>query len=214
MSPLAAHPIAFAFSTNQLMKSIDGGTASRMPESDRDEPLIEALAAMAAEDQAGFERLHAATYVKLRVVCADICGSREAGDDALQETYLALWSHAASYDRRKARPMAWILTIARNKAKDRYRREARVRHDSADDFHHIADPAELALEELLARELDSEVRARFAELEEPDRQALLGAFFESETYIEQSRRTGIAVPTLKSRVRRALIRLKQALEVT
>jgi RNA polymerase sigma-70 factor (ECF subfamily) len=107
--------------------------------------------------------------------------------------------------------MAWILTIARNKARDRYRRDARVRYDNDEDFHHIADPAKLALEDLMARELDGEVRACFAMLQERDRQALLGAYFGTETYIEQSCRTGIAVPTLKSRVRRAMIKLKQAL---
>jgi RNA polymerase sigma-70 factor (ECF subfamily) len=151
------------------------------------------------------------TSAKLYGICLRVLGSEAEAEEALQETYVTVWRKAAVFDASRASPITWLAVLARNKAIDRLRaRRAPAEHiDAALD---IADEAPLA-PELIDRARD---RSRLAhcldELEAKAAAAIRAAFLDGLSYPELAEREGVPLPTMKSWIRRGLIRLKGCLE--
>ena len=90
------------------------------PDDARD-ALREAMARLAAGDQAALEVIYRMTRVKLFGICLRILGDRKEAEDALQDVYINLWQRADRYDPARASPISWLATFARNRAIDRLR---------------------------------------------------------------------------------------------
>ena len=88
--------------------------------------------------QAGDERALAALYdaygALLYSVVLRIVGSAADAEDVVQDAWVQVWKQAATYDPRRGTVGAWLLTVARSRALDRYRSAAsRQRAESAVD---------------------------------------------------------------------------------
>ena len=70
-------------------------------------------------DRDALEVVYRLTSVKLFGICLRILGDRKEAEDALQDVYITLWRNAARYDAKRASPIAWLATFARNRAVDR-----------------------------------------------------------------------------------------------
>ncbi|VXC69182.1 sigma-70 family RNA polymerase sigma factor [Sphingomonas sp. 8AM] len=175
--------------------------------------LVAALTMSATGDRAAFRRVYDLTAAKLFGICLRICGERQAAEDVLQEVYVIVWRRAAAYRPERSHPVTWLATIARNRALD-WRRSPRGRAfapvpegeaGAAVDDAPRADEALLALEDgrLLDHCLD--------ELDDRPRHAIRSAFLDGLTYADVAGRAGVPLPTMKSIIRRALIRLRECL---
>jgi RNA polymerase sigma-70 factor (ECF subfamily) len=80
------------------------------------------LARVGGGDRAAFERVYRATSGKLYGIIVRILGRRDLADEILQETFVRVWTQAASYSPALASPITWLATIARNRALDEKRR--------------------------------------------------------------------------------------------
>ena len=136
-----------------------------------------------------------------------------AADDLAQETLLAVWHKAASFDPCKSGAAAWIFTIARNLRIDRVRQESRPSIPrellgTAGDQHPAGDRrlGRIEQEHIIARAL-TELPAELAEI-------IRLSFFEDRSHTEIERRLGIPLGTVKSRLRRAMHHLRLALGET
>jgi RNA polymerase sigma-70 factor (ECF subfamily) len=175
--------------------------------------LRDALGAVARGDRAAFELLYRATSAKLFGVCLRILPKRDEAEDVLQETYTTIWRKAASYDAAVASPITWLVSVARNKAIDRARSGAGDR--SLDPIDLARDIADASADTSASTERDSDRRRLDGCLDElePERRTLVRvAFFEGVTYDELSRRAGMPLGTVKSWIRRSLLRLKACIE--
>ena len=89
------------------------------------DPAIERLSALLQRaglgDQQAFAELHASTRNKLRKTALAVSPSIVDLDDLLQDAYLKIWNHAASFDPRRASPITWMCAIMRNTAIDALR---------------------------------------------------------------------------------------------
>jgi RNA polymerase sigma-70 factor (ECF subfamily) len=170
--------------------------------------LAAALAGTARGDRNAFHSLYAETSGALFALCLRILRNREAAEDTLQETYLAVWMHADQFDRTKGGALAWLIVIARNRALDRLR--ANPHRDVGEVSECLPDltPGPEAL--LEGAQLRSGVRRQVGLLDLKSASAIETAFFEGVSYVELARRTGLPLGTVKSRIRRALLQLKQA----
>ena len=154
-----------------------------------------------------------------------------AAEDVVQETFLALWTRSETYSPEAGSLIGWLLTIARHRAIDRLRATARqpvvVGFGPA-----TLDGPENDLERLLAlghpvgfaEALDeparsaerhwvrSVVRTALYDMPEPERQALELAYDQELTQAEIAQRLGWPIGTVKTRTRRALMRLRAMLE--
>ena len=173
--------------------------------------LVEALVATGAEDRAAFATLYRLTSAKLFGICLRICGEKGAAEDVLSDVYLTVWRRAGAYEPGRASPISWLATIARNRAID-WRRSAKRRPavglDQAPD---VADEDPSAEQRLIRGEESQRLHLCLDELDEKQRGAIRSAFFGGLTYAELAERDGVPLGTMKSWVRRGLIRLKDCL---
>lgn len=184
-----------------------------MPTPADSDQLSALLRATAAGDRAAFEALYVRTSAKLFGVCLRILGQPGEAEEALQDAYLAIWRKAERFDAALASPITWLAMVARNKAIDRLRADRVGRASTAIDLQ-----AELADENPNAAalaEADAEgrrLRRCIDELPNEQRNAVRIAFFEGCTYEELAARGGHPLGTVKSWIRRGLLRLKACLE--
>lgn len=176
--------------------------------------IVAALARIPAGDRAALQTVYRLTSAKLFAVCLRILGDRAEAEDVVQDVYVTVWRKAADFDSARASPMTWLITIARNRAIDRLRTTVKTKpFDALDAAGAIADPAPRADDLLMAGEDSARLRDCLGKLASDEGTALRGAFFDGNTYDELARRDGLPLGTVKSRIRRALMKLKECLEI-
>ena len=173
--------------------------------------LVEALVATGEEDRGAFRTLYHLTSAKLFGICLRICGDRQAAEDVLSEVYLTIWKRAGAFEPGRASPITWLATIARNRAIDWRRSAGRAPPARIDDVPEIADDRISAEDSLLVDERAGQLHHCLDELEQRQRDAIRTAFFDGLTYAELAARDSVPLGTMKSWVRRGLIRLKDCL---
>ncbi len=175
--------------------------------------LVRCLAAVAEGDRGALREVHDLTVAKLFGVAYRILGDREEAEDVVQDVYLTVWNRADRFDPGRASPITWLATIARNRAIDRLR-QIGGRRAAAGGVEEAADLPDGAPDALALLEGADESR-RLADclggLDERARGAITAAFFGGLTYDELARRDGMPLGTMKSLVRRGLMKLKGCL---
>jgi RNA polymerase sigma factor (sigma-70 family) len=174
--------------------------------------LVEALLATAREDRSAFRDLYTLTSAKLFGICYRICGDRVAAEDVLHDVYVTIWKRAAAFEPHRGSPIAWLATIARNRAIDWRRAHAVRRSGKLEEVPTIVDPAPLASEAMLMDEASSQLHDCLDSLELRQQSAIRTAFFDGVTYAELAEQQAVPLGTMKSWVRRGLARLRECLE--
>ena len=175
-----------------------------------DDPIARLIQGCAAADRQAFRRLYRDSAAKLMGVLMRILGERAEAEDALQELYTRVWQRAGRYDPAKGRGMSWLIAVARNLAIDRLRARADTVGDA--DLDRIADSAPRAENRLVAMGEARRVADCFATLE-PDRaQAVRGAYLDGLSYLDLARRHGVPLNTLRTWLRRSLLKLRECLD--
>ncbi len=161
-------------------------------------------------DRAAFSALfrHFAPRVKAYLMRAG--DDRGRAEEVLQETFVAVWTRAATYDPGRASAATWIFTIARNRRIDAFRRERRPEFDP-DDPAFVPEPEPEGEHRVTARERNESLEAALAELSAEQREVLRLAFFEEDTHEAIATRLGLPVGTVKSRIRLAYGHLRTRL---
>lgn len=157
---------------------------------------------------------------------------RQVVEEVVQETFLALWNRAELFDPGSGSLVTWLRTIARNRTVDRLRAAGRrpnliaLSATSGEDEGDgaaldrlvmsgtVLGGAEIGLGpegELAATELRQTLRDALAQLPETERTAIVLAYREELTQTEIAERLGWPLGTVKTRTRRALLRLREAL---
>ncbi|QYX58158.1 sigma-70 family RNA polymerase sigma factor [Roseovarius sp. SCSIO 43702] len=174
---------------------------------------IEALLARAAlGERAAFSELYARTSAKLFGVILRVLKDRAAAEDALQESYVKIWRNAARYRANGLSPMTWLITVARNTAIDRVRRgKTQPGGDVSVEDAALADPAPTPEAAALKSDEQAQLLTCFEELE-PDRaQAVRRAYLEGESYADLATRFGVPINTMRTWLRRSLLKLRECL---
>ncbi|HVM37012.1 MAG TPA: sigma-70 family RNA polymerase sigma factor [Sphingomicrobium sp.] len=173
--------------------------------------LVPVLQSVARGDRDALAVLYRRTSAKLHGICLRLLGSEAEAEDVLQEVYVTVWQKAQVFDEAKASPITWLAVLARNKAIDRLR-VRRLPTGSIDEANDVADGAPTAFE-LVEREQDGQrLNHCLDELEEKQRAMIRAAFLEGATYPELAEREAVPLGTMKSWIRRGLLRLRGCLE--
>ena len=174
--------------------------------------LTETLVACGQENRSAFRTLYDLTSAKLFGIVLRICNDRQAAEDVLSEVYLTIWRRAGAYEPGRASPISWLATIARNRAIDWRRSNKRAPSTPIDEAPDIADERPDAVATLLQDEDARALHLCLDALDEKQRLAIRTAFFEGVTYAELAERQAVPLGTMKSWVRRGLLRLKDCLD--
>ena len=136
-------------------------------------------------------------------------------EEVAQETFVRVFRHAGNYDARKGRVSTWLLSIARNLAID----VTRMKRLDPVDPEIIAAELSLTSQEPAADEVDlqpderDQLRSAITELPDDQRRALVLAAYMGRTAREISDLDDVPLGTVKTRIRTAMIKLRDELEV-
>lgn len=169
------------------------------------------LESVAAGDRVAFEALYRRTSAKLFGVCLRILGVRQEAEEALQEAYISVWRRAGSFDVARGSAMTWLITLARNRAVDRLRAGGKIATAPIELAEEIADERPLPVQQAEAEEDERRLAGCMDTLEGGDARLIRTAFLEGSTYAELASRAATPLGTIKSRIRRALLKLRDCL---
>ena len=177
------------------------------------EELALALGQAGGGDRAAFKVVYQATSAKLLGVCLRILADRQLAEDVLQDTYLTVCMNSSTYDATRASPITWLVTIARNRSIDRLRSAAPMRRSApVEDANELADGAPLASDVIETTDEVGRLNVCLDTLEDKVRSAIRTAFLEGVTYDTLATRENVPLGTMKSWIRRGLLRLRSCLE--
>jgi RNA polymerase sigma-70 factor (ECF subfamily) len=155
-------------------------------------------------DAQAFAELHAATIAKMRKTVLAALKSPADLDDILQDGYLKIWRHAASFDPSRASPITWMCTIMRNTAIDALRATG-VPTSELDEALAIPDVADGIADDDFDYVLAEPIaRAALGRLPAERRRLLALAYLEGESRSRLSERFGVPVGTIKTWLHRSL----------
>ena len=169
--------------------------------------LVTALHDVARRDRAALRQVYDLTSAKLFGICLRISNDRTAAEDILQEVYIKIWNRAGRFDATRASPVTWLCAIARNAAIDWRRASGRVATAPEEAAFAVADVRPRA-DELIEDMQDSQrIHHCIDELETRTATAIRAAFFDGLTYADLADRMNVPLGTMKSWMRRGLMRL-------
>lgn len=175
--------------------------------------LTQWIEAIVDRDERALTALYDATMSRVYGIVLRVVRRAALAEEVVEETYFQVWRQAARFDAARGRPLTWLLGMARSRAIDALRREARFQHESLDDESVAALPGnQPAADELLdaARE-HADLHRALMLLNTQPRQLVAMAFFKGLSHEEIASQTALPLGTVKSQIRRALITLRLAL---
>ncbi|MBG6223743.1 RNA polymerase sigma-70 factor (ECF subfamily) [Arthrobacter sp. CAN_A2] len=176
--------------------------------------LTELLSRIARQDRTAFALFYEQTSKRVYGLARRVLIDPELSEDATQEVYLQVWNTADRFNPALGSPMAWLMTLAHRRAVDKVRSEQsatdrEARYGAATqtvDHDDVVDTVTQRLEaESVVRCLDT--------LTQTQQESVKLAYYGGLTYREVAEKLGVAVPTIKSRIRDGLLRLKTCLGV-
>jgi RNA polymerase sigma-70 factor, ECF subfamily len=172
--------------------------------------LEQMIGRIALGDRKAFASLYAATSAKLFGVALRVLNNRAEAEDALQEVYVKVWNAADRYQVNGLSPMTWLITITRNHAIDRLRARRTVSGE-LDEAAELADlsPGPEAL--VIAKSEAGRIAGCLGQLDPEKSDAVRRAYMEGETYAELAVRYAQPLNTIRTWLRRSLLKLKECL---
>ncbi len=175
-------------------------------------PDVEALVSRVARgDAQAFEALYDALSAPVYGLARRVVRDPTRAEDVTQEVFLEVWRKAAGFDKDLGRAKTWVMTIAHRRAVDAVRRnEAAKRSDQQAAPEHVVhdEPGEA----VIAAEEHGAVRDCLETLTDLQLESVRLAYFNGYTYNEVATLLEKPLPTIKTRMRDGLIRLRDCLE--
>lgn len=197
-------------------QSPDPPVRSATNQVDPERKLIEELIGrMAAGNQGALADFYDRFSSTLYGLAVRILKDEMESEDVLQDAFIYIWNKAATYNPQLSSPFSWSVMIVRNKAIDRLRKRQRlekIAERAAAESCLAADFDAESAEEPFFREQRGIVRSALNRLPEEQRQALNLAFFGGLTHEEIAKHLDTPAGTIKSRIRRGLIGLRDQVE--
>jgi RNA polymerase sigma-70 factor, ECF subfamily len=176
----------------------------------------EMIAQIGRRDQGAFSALYDRLSGPLYSLAFKMLGDASDAQDALQEVFVQIWSRASTYDPEKSSVFSWAVLLTRSRAIDRLRaRDRRLRvvvESTAENKAAEATDAstvESAADTANKKDEAAHVRSLLNNLPEDQRQAIELAFFGHRTHHEIAAQLGQPLGTVKARIRRGLLKLRE-----
>jgi RNA polymerase sigma-70 factor (ECF subfamily) len=185
------------------------------PQADIDAEIL-LLQRVGQEDRAAFEALYERYSGILFSTAYRVLNDQEAAEDVLQDVFVQIWDKAPMYDSKRGKPLTWAVTMTRNRAIDRLRSKLR-RNRLQDDLERESSVFEKmddqsSVDAVDAIEKSKIVRKAVTQLTKDQREAIELAFFSGLTQSEIAGRLNEPLGTVKARIRRGMMKLKDLIQ--
>ncbi|MER6213476.1 ECF RNA polymerase sigma factor SigK [Streptomyces sp. NPDC001674] len=177
--------------------------------------LSEVMQKVAHGDKQAFSALYDALAPLVFGIVVKVVRDRAQSEEVAQEVMIDLWRQAARYRTEAGSVTTWAATIAHRRAVDRVRsaqasadrEHAQAAREHTTAFDEVAEQVETRLE-------SEQVRRCLRGLTEIQRQAVTLSYYQGLTYREVAEALRTPLPTIKTRMRDGLIRLRDCMGVT
>lgn len=172
--------------------------------------LAALLALVARGDQAAFTTFYDRTAAQVFGLVRRVVRDPAQSEEVTQEVMLEVWRTAARFDPHRGSPSAWLMTLSHRRAVDRVRAgqaatEREIRASlAATDYDVVSEAVETRLDA-------QRVRRCLESLTGLQRESVTLAYYGGYTYREVAGLLGVALGTVKTRMRDGLIRLRDCL---
>jgi RNA polymerase sigma-70 factor (ECF subfamily) len=167
-------------------------------------------------DRQSFEQLYERFSGVLFSTAYRILNDQEGAEDVLQDVFVQIWDKASMYDSKRGKPLTWAVTLTRNKAIDRLRsvqRRNRLNDEVEEEASIDAQiHSEQPVDAVEAMEKSRLIRSAVLQLSKEQREAIELAFFTGLTQNEIADELKQPLGTVKARIRRGMMRLKELVE--
>jgi RNA polymerase sigma-70 factor (ECF subfamily) len=175
----------------------------------------ELLRRIGGGDRSAFSEFYDLYSSLLFSIAVKILNDHKEAEDVLQEVFVQIWEKAGTFNAQLGKSSSWAITLLRNKAIDRIRaakRRSRLVEDAATSGVLEGDDTPTANESVHGREKAELVRSAMAGLPAEQRHAIEMAFFSGLTQNEISDNLREPLGTIKARIRRGMLKLRDKLE--
>jgi len=179
----------------------------------------ELMQRIASGDQQAFGSLYDRLSGPLFSLALQILRDANEAEDTLQEVSMQVCRRAAIYDASRSSLFTWAVMMTRSKAIDRLRargRRSRIVAGSTDEnpetMSGLASEADDAAHTSVKNDEAGRIRSALRTLPDEQRQAIEMAFFSDMTHAEIAERKGEPLGTVKARIRRGLLRMRDGLK--
>jgi RNA polymerase sigma-70 factor (ECF subfamily) len=176
---------------------------------------IALLRRIGAKDRDAFAEFYDKYSTLLFSIASKILNDAAEAEDVLQETFMQIWEKAGNYDPNLGQPLGWTVTLVRNRAIDRIRASQRrnlLTMEAGVEFAIAAKSTETANEAVSGHEKAKLIHSAVVDLPAEQRRAIELAFFSGLTQNEISEKLREPLGTVKARIRRGLLKLRDQLE--
>lgn len=162
------------------------------------------------KDRRAFDALYSNTSAKLFGVALRILNNRAEAEEVLQEAFVKIWQNADRYAANGLSPMTWLITVTRNQAIDRIRRR-KLPQVGIDQAAELPDAGPTPEQAAVASSERARIDGCLDQLETDRAEAVRGAYLDGLSYQELADRHDVPLNTMRTWLRRSLIRLKECL---
>jgi RNA polymerase sigma-70 factor, ECF subfamily len=166
-------------------------------------------------DRAAFAEFYDRNSRLMFSVASKILNDAGEAEDVLQETFVQIWEKARKFDPKLGKPSSWVAIMVRNKAIDRIRasqRRSRLAEESGAEFAIASEVNDTANEAIHGHDKAKLIQSAIVELPMEQRHAIELAYFSGLTQDEISKKLNEPLGTIKARIRRGLLKLRDQLE--
>ena len=176
---------------------------------------IDLLQKIGQGDRRSFEALYDRFSGVLFSTAYRVLNNQEAAEDVLQDVFVQIWEKAPLYDPARGKPMTWAITLTRNKSIDRLRSTQR-RSRLQEEMQRESETSEQfddrsSFDAASTGDTNKLVREAIQKLSKDQREAIELAFFSSLTQTEIAEKLNEPLGTVKARIRRGMMRLRDLL---
>jgi RNA polymerase sigma-70 factor (ECF subfamily) len=172
------------------------------------------LRAVARGDEKAFGKLYDLVSPRVYGLVRRVLRDPAQAEEVAQEVLVEVWRTAARFDSARGSATAWVFTIAHRRAVDRVRAEqAAADRTMKVGVASMDTPYDAVADEVAGRLERQQVRRCMDDLTELQRQAVTLAYYQGHSYPEVADLLGAPLPTIKTRMRDGLIRLRDCLGV-
>lgn len=217
-SGLALHPRHFfaphnVISITRTRQHVNSPDAN--PDASANERDVELLRRIARGDREAFAEFYDRHAALMYSVATKILGNSNEAQDVLQEVCLQIWEKAGRFDPHLGRAASWAAILARNRAVDRMRalqRRSRLAEQAGQEQTTTTGPLDSVNELQFGHERADLIQSAIQELPEEQRKAIELAYFSGLTQEEISKKLNTPLGTIKARIRRGLLKLRDEME--
>ncbi len=204
--------------------SASSGTALRVvgPSSSDSPPLAgpedmtpeSLLQRVSSGDQPAFAALYERFSARVFGLANRILRDPSQAEEVAQEIFLEIWQRASRFDRARGTATSWIMTLTHGRSVDRVRHSQAARaRDLKSTIENFDREVDSVAESVVQHSDAAEVRECLESLTPLQRESITLAYFGGHTQREVGEMLGAALPTIKTRMRDGLIRLRDCMGV-